>query len=288
LSSEESYGIISILDVLGTKNESIEEAKEFRKNFKHMLNEIFPEIKEELIEFYDEGVYGDNIRGVSSPSMIAFGDTLTLVWEFEDVPPSVEKRLSAPSKEVPSEHRHSFPLELSLMRVGKLLGELLGWGISNRLLYRGAISVGKYIRDENKDLILGPAVNDAASWYEKANWSGLVATPKFGFLIEDVKMSYKLRCGSDFSINKEIPDFRSYSVPLKNGNKSELYSLGWPAYYFSKAKENNEDIEKALEEAEWRIRNKLCSYKIPKDTEDKYYNTLEFFDWYVQERYMGS
>lgn len=48
---------------------------------------------------------------------------------------------------------------------------------------RGAISYGDFSIEEN--IMVGPAVDEAASWHESTNWIGVILTPSCKFNIDD-------------------------------------------------------------------------------------------------------
>ncbi len=162
-------------------------------------------------------------------------------------------------------------------------------GLNLGLPFRGAVSYGEFYVDRESPAILGPAVNDAAEWYEKANWLGLILTPKMTLIRElaEEKGGY---------LNNPIFSKR-YSVPMSRGGANNLDAVNWPIYGF--LAEETQEFMRQMEDAskiidtllklinesdkygiygrEWYI-NKfiaLCGDGAPAQ---KYINTLNFFD----------
>ena len=69
------------------------------------------------------------------------------------------------------------------------------------LAVRGAICYGKLLREEN--IIVGPAVDEIASWYESADWIGVFLTPTAMYQINANRITYALNfMRSGFSSRK--------------------------------------------------------------------------------------
>ncbi len=64
--------------------------------------------------------------------------------------------------------------------------ELCRWaikeGLERGLPLRGAISCGEY--ENTKNIIIGPAVDEAASWHESTDWIGVILTPSAKFALK--------------------------------------------------------------------------------------------------------
>lgn len=108
---------------------------------------------------------GDEI-GISmdlEPVMFTFGDTVLLAWDFSDCE---TRSVVAPSFVA---NRLTSFIEASLRR---------------GILFRRAIAAGAYVIDQTTHTVIGPAVADAASWYEEIDWFGVVATPSCGIAVD--------------------------------------------------------------------------------------------------------
>jgi hypothetical protein len=87
---------------------------------------------------------------------------------------------------------------------------------------RGATGYGEYSIKES--IMIGPVIDEVASWYEIANWIGVIQVPSATFLLES---SPKYFTSDEFrSDDFYIP----YRVPLKNYPGMKLLCSNWPFY----------------------------------------------------------
>lgn len=121
----------------------------------------------------------------------------------------------------------------------------------NQMFIRGATSYGKYTIVGN--IMVGPAIDEVASWYEIADWFGLFQTPTAYF-----------RANHKYHINKILVQ---YKIPTKNKNTSiETYCLNWPNFLSDTWKSEKE------------IQNLFTQTgPITPDIASKYFNSLEFY-----------
>ncbi len=80
---------------------------------------------------------------------------------------------------------------------------------------RGAISYGRFLSQGN--ILLGPAVDEVASWYEQADWIGVHLTP-----------SAELQVDTSKFIQPNV--LVSCKLPIKGGGRKGL-ACNWPFYY---------------------------------------------------------
>lgn len=124
------------------------------------------------------------------------------------------------------------------------------------LLLRGIISYGEFHWSEK--LIIGPAVDDAASHHDKVDWIGISSSPK---LIRDINLS-KINFNNSITYNK---------IPHKDGHYPGLV-LNWPIYDDGSNLSNLEKEE-----------NNVDNSNENEDTKDyikrKYRNTYEFYHY---------
>ncbi len=80
----------------------------------------------------------------------------------------------------------------------KICARAFKLSIQHRLYIRGAISYGEY--EINDNILVGPAVDDSASWHELAEIFGIFLTPL-----------------AKYNISTEIPELYLYNIPLKTG-----------------------------------------------------------------------
>lgn len=73
----------------------------------------------------------------------------------------------------------------------QLAAAVLLWGLTHRLPFRGAISLGKFLisRREKSTVMVGPAIDEVAAWYEAVDWIGCVVTPSCYFHHPDSTVS---------------------------------------------------------------------------------------------------
>ena len=113
---------------------------------------------------------------------------------------------------------------------------------------------------------MGPAVSDAAAWYDKADWIGVHATPRASIHIQ----SLLERATRD--LEHVVVD---YPVPLKSGNVLNVKAVNWPKGFYVQGLRPEGHGE--------RTRAKLLSllreHEIPLGTESKYFNAIRFFDY---------
>jgi hypothetical protein len=233
------YGIVVMLDALGVSNYRIDETISFIQK------------RNELIQWLEsfENLQVSKVPDLPRVKIATFGDTIIFTWATGKN--NVTKMLP---------------------NIGEWVRTTIRWGVANEILLRGSISIGEYIADGTT--VLGPAIADAAAWYEAAEWFGVILTPKS-----------QLYCISliERSRNNENPNnvsfedyFVNYPVPLKTGPKN-LWAISWPYDFFNL----QDDKMSALEV----LSTALWYFPMPKGTESKYENSIAFFNWYGTDIY---
>lgn len=154
----------------------------------------------------------------------------------------------------------------SLWPVADWLQRILYLGLYRGLALRGAVSVGEYL--EAEDTVIGPAVADAAAWYEQADWFGAMLTPALKYHLITAIDSPGL---SDMQCERW---FVEYDVPLKGGGKLKQWVVAWPYLVYASKKPPTPRATLATI---------LWSFPKPKGTESKYENSFRFFEWYGHE-----
>jgi len=118
--------------------------------------------------------------------------------------------------------------------------------LAKKLPIRGAVTFGTYYRSGN--IYVGPAIDDVAEWYNKANWMGVILTPSATMSLE---AGY---CDINFeTLQKTLNKFWiKYPIPLKKflnkKNNITLYALNWPNHLIF--------VKKGLEKSSPKIKNK--------------------------------
>lgn len=220
------YGIVYILDALGASFYSDEKIEQFL-NARKDINKILSKQAKHL----------DSNDKKSNVSTYTFGDTLIVVIPLDKSKPLIQS------------------IQISFFMMQNYLFHSLEKGI----LYRGAFSIGNYIADEESNTVMGEAITDAASWYEKSEWMGLASTPKTNNIIE---YEYEYPGVHD-------PMFVSYyPVPMKDKRKINLYTISWAGRFFH---ENDKYNPKQY------FLKLLKEHPIPLGTENKIINTKNYF-----------
>jgi hypothetical protein len=229
----EEEGFIALIDVLGAKNFTTNKSKDFIRQ----RDEIIEKTKDYYSATIEKII---NDKTIVYPEIATFGDTIIFTWN------------------VTSEYKYK---TVHLMAIW--LNRIMTLGLACNLLFRGALSFGEYIFDSNSNTVLGPAIADAASWYEEADWLGIIATPSCGFLIDT---------SSGFNKSRNIDIFKwlvKYPVPLKSGKTLLLFALNWPYDLFIDEKEVTANS----------LLSHIFETNIPKGTESKYFNSMNFLEF---------
>lgn len=226
-------GIVAVLDALGVAdydNEKIEQFVDYRDLVLSLLGDKANAIGVERL-------------GGSIVNFI-FNDTVVVTLGQEQVdawPPQ-------------------FELFLKLMR------KFEADSLVSRILFRGAISFGKFFVDSESNTVMGPAVSDAAAWYDKADWAGILATPRTSILIQSF-------ADADSDQWKSLAV--DYKIPMKNGSALALKAVNWPSL-FRKPGPYTPGGDAATPKQ--RFLALLAKHQIPAGTESKFFNMKQFFD----------
>lgn len=227
------YGMVVILDALGASCYTDDQIKKFLS-------------ARTKINFWIRGLTSrfPGKGNIKQPSIFTFADTIILTIQL-----SSQKNMLD----------HIW-LSTFLMR------RYLFHSIEEGILFRGAFSIGHYIEDISSNTVMGPAVTDAAAWYNQPEWVGLSSTPLTNSALEYYYCDTREKIGDRGYLCK-------YDVPMKGGNSYNLYTVDWPSAFFDK---------QLLQEAKKGHPRKyfleiMKNMRIPKGTENKYDNTKEFF-----------
>ena len=243
---EECNGIVIMLDALGVRGHSQLAAKNFVKNVREFTSDLGP------VGASDKDLYS---AVSSTPKIVVFGDTLIYTWDLKETP-------------------YKNPL---LVSVAKWLQPVVLAGLNRDLLWRGAMAMGEYLWSPT--MVLGPAVADAASWCEAADWIGIVATPNCGHHLGE------LRATCDVKGEHELADvfdrsYLEYDVPVAGNRTHRLWVVNWPHVFTL----SDDPHVSALR----LFHGHLESFSIPKGVESKYANTEKFFNFALAARGKGS
>jgi hypothetical protein len=141
----------------------------------------------------------------------------------------------------------------------------------NKILFRGAISIGTFIANEETNTVMGQAVTDAAAWYDRADWFGIHATPRASILIDQL-------IEPEEDEDKAAHVVVGYAVPMKDGSSPALKAVNWPKAFFVS------DLTPCAprESPRAKLLSLLGLHQIPIGVETKFFNSIAFFDSIVK------
>lgn len=236
-------GIIAVVDALGVSTFDLEQSQRFIR----VRDEIISQIR----RISDGTAKNLSIENLP-PSFHTIGDTIVISWKAAEDESDVLDGLAW---------------------TGTWLRYLIILGLHNNLLFRGAMAYGDYISEENT--ILGPAVADAVSWYEVGDWFGVICVPSLQFFINLMELSDEQRSNEDCLLPAV---YVKYEVPMKNGESKELWTIPWPFDIWALFSRESSDKDTIVRQAKGKINTLLDGFAVPKGTEDKYTNSLKYFD----------
>lgn len=160
----------------------------------------------------------------------------------------------------PTEQPDPKQLQRFLITIRNFLVHSLDQGV----LFRGAIGAGRFYINERTNTVMGDAVSDAAICYEEAQWLGIHCTPRCSMLIN---------AGRERSSSKRSHVVIDYEVPLREG-KRRAKALNWPrVFQLPNTRPWEEDGNPRA-----KLLELLARKKIPVKDENKYLNSIAFFD----------
>jgi hypothetical protein len=227
------HGIVAILDALGAATYSDLEIQSFLKS------------RENALKLLDEKIEG--VLGPSQGSIFTFNDTLLIAFKTDSRQPEL--------REV-----EGFFTVLRKFFVDSL---------AQRILFRGAVAIGTFYADNDSNTVMGQAVTDAAAWYDKADWIGILATPRTTIAVQALL---------EKDNKKKAHLMLDYDVPLKDGKSVRVKAVNWPKVFFVDKLTPCSDSEKPRE----KFLGFLSQHSVPFGTEQKFSQTIAFFDHSVR------
>lgn len=242
-------GVVVMIDALGVSNFSSLDTLRFLDKWRSIIDTIIYRryrFREFMISF------NENLGNLHNPEVITFGDTIILSWDVPLLEP-----------------------DYLLIPVGILLRPIIRLSIESSVPIRGAIGIGEYIH-YYPSTIVGPAVSQAAKWYEKGEWLGIIASIECGRKIELVED----RNRESGTIDRF---YIKYNVPLNNGTSREMWVLSWPQSYLLHGNEMQ------TRNATDNFNRGLASIQRLDQHENKYTNTTSFYNWFsINARIQGE
>ena len=98
---------------------------------------------------------------------------------------------------------------------GKVCADMIPLSIQWGIPVRGALCFGEF--DERDNMFVGKAVDEAASWYEAADWIGVHMTPSAALLYP-----------TTLSAETSNDVWRLYAPPFSKGGAWETRCVNWP------------------------------------------------------------
>jgi hypothetical protein len=238
---EIKFGCVTVLDALGTRTASIAQAQAYLKGL--------ADIKSVMAQF-DLCDKNDQLVGRIIPEFPGgefqirfFADSILITLPFE------------------REHLNWVPIA----RMFSGAAAVVATSLSRGFLFRGALAIGEYL--ESEDAVLGPAILDAAQWYDMPDMLGVIATPSAMFFVQSLLAdkaaieSWPAGAAEGMGV--------SYTVPLKNGRNVLTNVADWT---FS-ARVRSSDAMRNLEKWFFTV---LQGLGVSPDVEGIYRHSLEF------------
>lgn len=255
LNSRSGTAAVALLDALGTRNLSIQDARKFVRRIKALRAEAQQDTLAYLQVMLEEKTLSETVVRLfreELPELILFGDTILILWPLPNV-------------------KNKTPF---LIPFAQLLSSLFVEAMDQRLLLRGAMSIGEFVKSEN--VVVGPAITDAASWYEVVEWAGIICTPHCSQFVCDLQCQIGNEAAklTKFMRNSFSATFQEYDVPLKGGAKQKLWCVNWPAIVRAFEPHRRDPIG-------WYYRS-VQRFPVPKGTEAKQAHTRSFFLFCLQ------
>lgn len=237
------YGFVALLDALGTRTSNLERCDEYLRNLKIIEDDITSSLSVRTKR------HSIGTKLLDKLSINFFGDTILITCEIDNR-----------DEELVYFETMAFILKLFICK-----------SLTLGLLFRGSLSLGEYIdgHDINKStVVLGPAISDAAYWYEQLDMVGIVLTPVTTIAIQHLLLVKNGTVVTGECKNGWWADLHKGPTPTKQGVQ-DLVTLNWPEcadlYY------------KPGQSAEW-IYGILRNLQIPWGTEGKYRNTEAYYN----------
>jgi len=229
--------LICILDILGTKGIWTE----------HNIKEYFEIIDEIESKLSESKVYFESIakNHALKFDFVTFSDSLivTLI----------------------NENRYDYFFDEAIGPFSQLILGIFQGYMANKFLLRGAISYGNI--EKRGSHFIGPAVDDAAEYYEQQDMIGVCLTPK-----ASIAMEYSIEWNRQYK-NINIDRFLiKYRTPLKSKVEMDLYQINYIDHFFEPKKEGKQMDPFSTFCLFMRDRN------IPTTAISKYNNSIAFFN----------
>jgi hypothetical protein len=255
--SHRSTGLVAIVDALGTADYSHDHANQYLVNLEQLLNEITRFAEDKAKGFLEQ------FREVKLQRLV-FQDSVILFYESKNEQPTVGE----------------------IVWFGHVLRTFEGGALGRNLLFRGAFAWGEFYvaaKHTNIDAILGPAVRDAARWYDRADWIGIHATPRTSIIVQSLLDAQINEKEIDFVLaNYEVPMKPAPNASAKTSFQMKLRAVNWPKNLHLRFRDLNARHIRGF------VQQHLTAHEFPSGTEQKHFNALAFFDEMVRSQKLSN
>lgn len=186
-SIKEAKGAVTFLDVLGWKG--------IWQKRKDAINTLLTLIKEIESMANDISANKTENRGVTT-RVLSISDTIAI---FTDGNPEI-----------------TIPIHI------EICSKAIPLSIEKQIPLRGAIAYGNFSIEKN--IMVGAAVDEAASWHEATDWIGVILTPSAKFSIDNIDDIEHLIEYKSIPFKKKVNNL-NYCVGWKFDQKNQLYNI---------------------------------------------------------------
>ncbi|WP_197702779.1 hypothetical protein [Clostridium perfringens] len=186
-SIKEAKGAVTFLDVLGWKG--------IWQKRKDAINTLLTLIKEIESIANDISANKTENRGVTT-RVLSISDTIAI---FTDGNPEI-----------------TIPIHI------EICSKAIPLSIEKQIPLRGAIAYGNFSIEKN--IMVGAAVDEAASWHEATDWIGVILTPSAKFSIDNIDDIEHLIEYKSIPFKKKVNNL-NYCVEWKFDQKNQLYNI---------------------------------------------------------------
>ena len=138
----------------------------------------------------------------------------------------------------PCEKRDSDTENYNMLKLhAELCSQVMDISANAGFALRGAVTIGEYAYLGN--VIVGPGVDECASWYEQADWLGVIFAPSAQFIIDTQRNKDENERRNRYDEASRKPAFREQipwydkkivayrRIPIKNGFHGIDYCVDW-------------------------------------------------------------
>jgi hypothetical protein len=281
---DKRHGVIAILDILGTKNKwKGKQAEPFLRKIENLYEQI--DLLSGILNQYHEGKLGLKSIKVSDRKIQKQIDNKNLFEENRQMRMNIST--FSDSIIIAYHARRRLINDRLLLNIfGFYLSAIFLYAFKNDIYLRGSVSIGTFfiLKDAKRQLIIGPAINEAAMLFESTEWIGISTTPSASLTIEQTKekLDKYVKLNPQYSFENFHLDslpilnllrksfFIQYDLPTKNGIEKRGWALAWPLL------DDNLEIYKIINQT-LNFR-KFQQKSIEYDTYKKFKNTKQFYE----------